>query len=263
LNLKKINKSVPPNTLTQFFNINPHGSWEEDFRHHNSGQDYKSIKGLIFSDQGEICAYCERSLKNNDPHKKCIEHYHSKSDKSTPNKNWGLDWQNVIGVCLGGSDTKEIHPLPSNLSCDRYKSHLENKKVFQKQCEGYILDPLDMVATPPLFRFNKATGELEANTNACNQYVPKNNAFNTTTELVSNTIKVFNLNCDRLLADRLAIFHQYERQIKSARQKNDTQIHGKLAKAWFHEKWPSFFTTRRLLLDRHAEEHLNILQYNG
>ena len=242
--------------------MNPHNSWE-NFRHHNSGQDYNSIKDLIFTDQGEICAYCEKSLKNNYPHKQRIEHYHSKSDKSILNINWALNWNNVIGVCLGGEDTKNTHSLPGNLSCDAHKAHLENKKILSKQCEGHILDPLDMFATPALFNFNKATGELEANTDACNQYIPKDNTFNTSAELVSNTIKVFNLNCDRLIENRLQVFHDHQRKIKSARQKHNTQIHNQLAKAWFHEKWPSFFTTRRILLGRHAEDYLNTLQYNG
>lgn len=260
--MKKLNKSIPPNALTQFLSLNPNDSWK-NFRDFNNSNDYNFIKQLIFTDQGELCAYCEKSLKNNYPHKKRIEHYHSKSDKSIPNINWALDWNNVIGVCFGGSDTKDIHPLPNNLSCDAHKAHLEEIGGLSKQSIGQTLNPLDMIANPALFNFDKATGKLEVNPSACNQYIPKNNAFNTPAELVSNTIKVFNLNCDRLIENRLQVFHDHQRKIKSARQKNNTQIHSQLAKAWFNEKWPSFFTTRRILLGRHAEEHLNTLQYNG
>jgi len=260
--LKKINKSSPPNGLNQFASQNPGDSWIK-FRNHKKKRAYKATKKRIFSDQGELCAYCEKSLKQSLPEEKRIEHYHSKSDKSSPNKNWGLDWQNVIGVCLGGSDTKEIHPLPNNLSCDAHKAHLENKNTFPKQCEGYILDPLDIVATPALFNFNKATGELTVNSSACNQYIPKYNKFATVAELASNTIDVFNLNCDRLVENRIRIFSSYQQKIEFARTSGDPKIHGKLAKAWFNKKWPSFFTTRRILLGHHAESHLNTLQYNG
>jgi len=260
--LKRINKSVPPNELTQFFNLNPNASWKS-FRDSNNSHNYTAVKRLIFTDQGELCAYCERSLKKMLLHKKSIEHYHSKSDKSNPNLNWALDWNNVIGVCFGGTDSKESHSLPDNLSCDSHKAYLEDKKDLSKQCEGNVLDPLDMVATPALFVFEKATGKLLVNLDACTQYSPRHNNFSTVAELVTNTIKVFNLNCDRLVEDRLKVFYSYLQRIKSARKNNDTEIHSKLASTWFRERWPSFFTTRRLLLERNAELYLSTVQYNG
>ena len=268
--MKKINKSLPPNKLTHFEGQNPNGKWK-DFYYYNAGADYNETKDLIFADQGELCAYCETSLKNHTPNKKRIEHYHSKSDKGTPGINWALDWNNVIGVCLGGSDPdpdqepdiKERHSLPINLSCDAYKAHLENKKKLPKQCEGYVLDPLDIVAKPVLFDFDKASGELKVNSSTCVNYRPSSNNFDTVDELVINTIDVFNLNCERLKSIRLKVFHDYERTIKLARNNNNPQIKSQLAKVWFNKKWPSFFTTRRIILGDHAEQYLKTLQYNG
>jgi len=260
--LKKINKSVPPNDLTQFFNLNPSASWKS-FRDSNNSHDYTAVKQLIFTDQGELCAYCEISLRKIPLHKKSIEHYHSKSDKSNPNLNWALDWNNVIGVCFGGSDSKEKYPLPSNLSCDSYKAHLESINKLPKQCEGYVLNPLDLIATPCLFDFDKATGKLKVNDEACLVYIPQNNNYETVVELVGKTIDIFNLNCDRLIQERRLIFHDYQRKIKAAKKANNIQIHDQLADYWFSNKWPSFFSIRRILLARPAEQYLNNSQYDG
>jgi uncharacterized protein (TIGR02646 family) len=257
---------MPPNALTQYSVNHPNKSWN-NFKNSNAGRDYKKIKEVIFTDQGEICAYCEQSVRKPNPHKQRIEHFHSKSDISNSNVNWALEWKNVIGVCLGGSynisDAKISYPLPMNLSCDSHKAHLENKKVLSKQCEGYVLDPLDIVATPALFIFDKSNGELHVNSSVCGQYTPKYNNFSTVDELVKNTIEVLNLNCDRLTAHRLKIFRSYEHKIKLARNNKNTQIHSQLAKTWFNKKWPNFFTTRRIILGHHAEQYLKAMQYNG
>lgn len=260
---------MPPNQLTIFFARNSRASWD-DFRY-NSKQDFYALRDLIFADQGQLCAYCEKSLKNNALRKKRIEHFHSKSDKSDPNVNWALDWSNVIGVCLGGSynDKNQLdsefrkYPPPHNLSCDAFKGHFEEKNKYLRQCEGYTLNPLDMIASPTLFGFEKATGKLTVNEKGCTLYQPKYNNFSSVAELVNNTILVFNLNCDRLIAERLQIFYEYQRQIKSARRRNDKQIHSKLVQQWFGEQWPSFFTTRRILLATHVEKFLANKAYDG
>ena len=260
--MKKVNKSTPPNLLTLFAANYPNNSWD-NFRNHNASDDYREIKGLIFTDQGGLCAYCEKSLKEDLPNKKRIEHYHSKSDKSTPGVNWALDWNNVIGVCLGGSDTKQEHPLPKNFSCDAHKAHLEDKNKLQIPCVGYVLDPQDLVASPVLFDLDKSEGKLIVNVAACAQYTPKYNNFETVEELVEKTIEVFNLNCDRLIKQRLKVLHRFEHIINAARKKGNTQIHSQLAERWFINKWPSFFTTRRIILGRYAEQYLNAIQYDG
>lgn len=253
---------MPPNVLTEFSNLYSTESWE-DFKHFNTGEDYKNIKRLIFADQGEVCAYCEKNLKDGYTHLRRIEHYHSKSDTSNIEKNWSLEWNNVIGVCIGGSDTKEKHPLPDNLSCDSHKAYLEGKNDLPIPCDGYVLNPLDMIFTPALFSFDKSTGKLMVNNLACSNYVPICNNFATVDELVENTIKVFNLNCNRLTEERLVIFYTYERIIKSAREKNNTEIFNQLATRWFNDRWKGYFTTRRIILGSSAEKHLKALGYIG
>jgi hypothetical protein len=51
----------------------------------------------------------------------------------------GLDWNNVFGVCKGGSDQKK-YPTPENLSCDAHKNHI----LSSAQTEGVYLNPLDI-----------------------------------------------------------------------------------------------------------------------
>jgi len=155
--LKKINKTPGPNVLTDFADENPSKRWE-DFKDENGGNDYRTIRQQIFNDQGGLCAYCETKVGVLSPHKQRVEHFHPKSDDSNSTKNWGLDWNNVIGVCIGGNDAnKDQHPLPANLSCDSYKNYLISKKRLSEQCEDHLLNPLKILATPSLFELDKKT----------------------------------------------------------------------------------------------------------
>lgn len=193
--MKKTNKSAPPNKLTEYAAGNPTNDWE-NFRNHNQSNDYKAIKQLIFNEQGGLCAFCESAV--NESHKQRVEHFHPKSDKTNPNYNWALDWENIIGVCFGGDDVdQKIHPLPNNLSCDSYKGRLINKGGLAEACEDYLLNPLELPAFPCLFDFNKRTGELKPKDDYEGLEF-QNNKYTSTTELIANTIKYLNLNCDRL-----------------------------------------------------------------
>ena len=261
--MKKISKSVPPNPLSLFAAGNPLASWEPDFRNYNQSKDYTVVRSLMLKDQGGLCGYCEIKITNQPVHKQRVEHFHDKSDKSNlAANNWGLDWQNVFAVCIGGTDTNPmIHPLPSNLSCDAHKSHLKGK--HNQAPEGYLLNPLTMPHSPCLFDFDKRTGELKANANTCAKVEIDGNNFDTLQELVENTIRILNLNCPRLTAQRLEVLKAYNQAIKIARQKKDRHCFTKLSKRWFGGKWQEFFTTRRLLLGNHAESHLASVRYDG
>jgi uncharacterized protein (TIGR02646 family) len=264
--LKKINKSSDAGALAPFAQAFPDAGWDE-FRNHNGGIDYASVKRAIFADQGQLCAFCETRIESTDgqKHLQRIEHFHSKSDTDTSH-NWTLDWQNLIGVCLGGSgldNDRSLFPAPQNLSCDAYKGHLIEKSKLPVECEGLLLNPLLLPAFPCLFDLDKPTGELRPNVNACEQVEIADNRCASVVELVQNTIDVLNLNCDRLNKQRLAVLHGYERRIKQARLKNDRTIFQTLAQRWFGQHWPAFFTTRRILLGSHAEVHLQTMSYNG
>ncbi|MEQ1528995.1 MAG: retron system putative HNH endonuclease [Methylococcales bacterium] len=216
-------------------------------------------KALIFNDQGGLCAFCESTIQENE--KQRVEHFHPKS--GTQNHNWALDWANVMGVCFGGSDVdKSIHPLPANLSCDAYKDHLITKKQLPCDCEGYLLNPLKIPAFPCLFDFDKRTGALKAKKDYGQLQIGEN-TYASVSELVEKTIETLNLNCDRLMKDRLAVLYQYNQTIKKAREHDDHDVFSKLAERWLQKKWLSFFTTRRVLLGEHAEKLLKNQKFQG
>lgn len=261
--LKKINKSTPPNTLTVFATKHPQENWET-FRNHHASADYKDIKKLLLIDQGGLCAYCETRIHDLPESQQRIEHYHPKSDLSNPAKNWALDWNNLLLVCLGGSDfDKTRHPLPRNLSCDAHKDHLITTGKLSKACENKCLNPLTLTTLDCLFNFDKSTGALTVNLAICHQLANADSQYQDLADLLNETIHILNLNCQRLLDDRLNILVYYNKIIAKARKNNDKKIFEKLAARWFSTQWPSFFTTRRILLGQHAERYLNKNNYGG
>ncbi|CAA6802605.1 MAG: TIGR02646 family protein [uncultured Sulfurovum sp.] len=195
------------------------------------------------------------NLKLNNTYKQRVEHFEDKSN-STLLKNLHLDWNNLIGVCLGGSDirNKENPPFrtPANLSCDAYKVNHAN-----------ILNPLEIQAFPNLFRLNKRTCELEADIKSCKLITIPNNKYTTTEELVTQTIINLNLNCDRLTTDRHKILIAYNKEIGKGRQVQDREVFSKLVEKWFSKRFSNLFTTRRLLLGKHAELFLEKNNYDG
>ncbi len=264
--MKKINKSSPPNSLTLYESQFPMHDWGK-FRDHKGGSSYKTVKQNMLSDQGGLCGYCETKIEAIPEYKQRVEHYHSKSDNADPKTNWALDWQNVFAVCLGGSSLKEedkkAYPLPINLSCDAYKGHLINKKKLPEACEGYFLNPLRIISTPSLFDFDRSTGALKANKITCRKFADIDNQYASFEELVEKTIEILNLNCQRLLDDRLVVLKAYNQEVAKARKIRDREGFNKLTERWFQKKWPSFFTTRRILLGKHAELYLSQTTYNG
>jgi len=261
--LKRISKSLPPNVLTAFAASNPVATWEHDFRNHKGSQDYKSLRQLMLSDQGGLCGYCESKVVGLPAHKQRVEHFHDKSDRANVAiHNWGLDWQNIFAVCIGGNDADQsAHPLPENLSCDSHKNHLKDE--LDTVPEGHLLNPLTMPHTPCLFTLDKRTGELKPDATACTQVNIADNHFATVQELVDNTIRVLNLNCPRLTDQRQLVLRAYNRALRIAQDKNIQRPHARLAEQWFSLTWPEFFTTRRLLLGGHAEQYLTTSNYNG
>ena len=85
--MKKINKSLPPNPLTDFYTSNKDGTWD-DFRNHLLSNSYNQTKEIIFQDQDGLCGYCEDYLLGLDKSQRQIEHFHDKSDKDLSVTNW-------------------------------------------------------------------------------------------------------------------------------------------------------------------------------
>lgn len=258
---------MPPNPLTDFAAYNPTQDWEA-FRQYNESVDYNAAKNLMVLDQGGLCAYCEKKIGDLSKNLERVEHFHPKSDTTDPAKNWALDWNNVFAVCLGGSHRSDAdhtkHPLPANLSCDAYKDHLISKNKLQQNCEGYLLNPLAIYTTACLFDLDKATGELKPNRDACESFKYEGeNQYANFVVLVEKTIELLNLNCRRLCDERLEVLKQYNQQITKARKAQNKHIFFQLAQRWFSTPWPSFFTTRRIIMEQYAENYLLSVNYNG
>lgn len=259
--MKKINKSLPPDSFTEFVNTNPNATWD-DFRN-NARQLYDDLKQQMLAEQGGLCAYCEKNLPSDDKSQQQIEHFHDKSDKSTMH-NWGLDWNNLLLVCKGGQT--DNYPRPENLSCDAHKSHLKNENKISESCEGLFLNPIQIKTIARLFDFDKATGKLVVNCAACqelaNDNLP-NHYGDDWCMLAQETIRILNLNCQRLCDDRLEVLKFYNQKVAFHRKQNDKLGFQKISDSVFRKPFPAFFTTWRSLLGKHAEEYLASIGYNG
>ena len=251
--MKRILKLSSCNILTIYEKKYPIAKWDKgvnNFKSYRKNTLYHRLKKQIFQDQGQLCAYCESKIIN--IHKQRVEHFNDKSN-STLTNNLHLKWDNIFGVCLGGSDIRNkenpIFPTPKNLSCDAYKAH---KKVQHTE----FLNPLKLQAFPTLFKFEKKSGKLQVDEDKCRE-------ADIDIKLVKDTIINLNLNCDRLVTDRYEVFKAYNIAITKGRKAKDRDVSKKLANQWFSQKYPNFFTTRRILLGKHAEEYLRKINYDG
>ncbi len=231
---------------------------------------YEACRSQLLTDQGGICAFCEIAIHDNDPLKCRVEHFHPKSDIS-PAHNWALDWNNLIGVCAGGSYRYGIEPhtqepLAQNLSCDAHKDQMIQSGSLSAQCEGWILNPTQLIASPSLFQVEKSTGKLRPDIAHCTAIPawPGNQHADVQT-LVQHTIDMLNLNCDRLCRARLALVRDIERNKKKQRDQGFSaqQGLGNLATHYLRRRWPGFFTTIRICLGAAAESHLANLAFQG
>lgn len=270
--MKRVLKQAEPNGLTLFRNAVPLGTWDgmRDDAHFGGAAAYKACRDQVLTDQGGICAYCEISLHDNDPLKCRVEHFHPKSDISAVH-NWALDWSNLIGVCAGGSyrygaapHTQE--PLALNLSCDAHKDQMIKAGKLLKQCDGWILNPTQLIASPALFKIEKSTGKLLPDVANC-VAVPEwpGNQHPDIQALVEHTIDMLNLNCDRLCSARLSLVRDIERNKKKQREQGFSAQQGlnNLVARYMRIRWPEFFTTIRICLGAAAEGHLANVEFQG
>jgi len=271
--MKRVLKGVEPPTLVRFKTAAPGSTWEQMRNHpHYSGQQaYQDCRSRCIADQHGLCAYCEIDIRDNNPLRCRVEHFHSKSDTTT-NHNWALDWQNMLGVCNGGDNPHltnpgfHMSPTTANLSCDAHKDRMIQQQHLPLRCEGWILNPQQLQSFPALFRLDKATGFLHPDANQCAISPPfANNQHATNQLLVQHTIDMLNLNCDRLAQGRLRLIRDIERKKKEQRQAGYTPQQGlmNLAQRYFQIMWPGFFTTIRFCLGHTAETYLKENAYQG
>lgn len=256
--LKKCVKSLPePECLSQFRQANPAGTWDE-FRDHQQGGAYQTVRDATRTDQGGLCAYCEIDLN---PSNEQIAHFHPKSDKGGP-RNWALEWTNLWLTCKGGSP-KEISdrrcflpPVRDNLSCDA----VQGSAVL----DGVVLTPHEVPAFPRLFRYQQLPDRIEIH---ADEVACRSAGINT--EKVEQTIEKFNLNCARLSMARLALLRQLEQAVKQLQMASVDPRVGLAALARRHlgrhadGHWPPFFTLVRWRFRESAEAYLHSIHYDG
>lgn len=269
--VKRVLKGMVPPTLARYAQAAPRSSWEQmrDDPYFQGRQAYQDCRSTCIADQKGLCAYCEVDIRDNDPLKCHVEHFHPKADKTTSH-NWALDWQNMLGVCNGGSvDYLErpfyLPPRQANLSCDAHKDWMIQQSKLPALCEGWILNPLQLAAFPSLFRIKMSTGNLYPNTVACNSVSWSGNQHASIEGLIQHTINVLNLNCDRLVQERLRVIRDIERSKKRQRERgfNAEQGLSNLARQYLHQPWPAFFTVIRWCLGQAAERYLQSVQFAG
>lgn len=251
--MRRINKSHTSNVLTVYAAKNPDGNWDSFQK--NNNKDFKSIKAKIFEEQSYICAYCEIDLSTEHTyeHHRRVEHFNSKSGWKVgqAQPNWHLDWYNVIGVCIGGTDKNNLDRfvMPDNKSCDSYKEHLETNCGYEKEWRGKVVSPLEVELCSEMFQYVMASGTLTINDEYADSVQFKENVYETSAELLQKTLVLFNLNCERLELARRAVHYSYERLKAEFRKSGDLDRFKFKLKKWSgSEKVLSFQTTRDILL---------------
>lgn len=267
--MKQLSRSDDPAELAEYRAAKPASTWDQMRGEAEGRVVYEIVRRQLINGQGGLCAFCEIGLHDHNPLKCRVEHFHPKSDTSTAH-NWALDWQNMLAVCMGGSQRHQqpphaLEPLPENLSCDAYKDQMINLGNLAEHCEGWIIDPMGLPAFPSLFFLEKSTGRLLPDEDMCSGIALLGNKHQGTRALVQHTIDMLNLNCDRLCEARVRVLWDIERRKKSLRQQGIQPQRGlrDLAEHYFRPRWPDFFTTIRLSLGVAAEQYLTDIGFQG
>lgn len=255
--MKKILKSLEPSTLTTYRTSNPNNDWEQ-FRRNTSRK--RDIQTQLKLDQGGLCAYCEIDLIAKDETGGAdfrVEHFHPKSDNST-NHNWHLDWSNLLGCCAGGNQ-KGVADAGNRFTSPDYSCDVPKDN---KNLDDVILNPLRIPAYPCLFKFERSTGKMLVNQEACqNAEVDMSKAQATIDEL--------HLNANRLITLRKATLDQINIQLRAriegGRSMDDavTDLAKVLLSKNASNHWPRFFSSIRNYLGSAAEEYLSNSNYSG
>lgn len=271
--MKRVLKPSEPPALTSYRSAVPDSTWQamKSDTAFNGPVAYNDCRSQLIANQGGLCAYCEIDIRDNAPLKCRVEHFHPKSDIA-PAHNWALDWGNLLGVCAGGSYAHTstpghyLFPTNANLSCDAHKDQMIQSGKLSEQCDGWILNPAQLQASPTLFKLEMSTGKLQPNLGVCAISPPwPNNQHADLQALVQHTIDMLNLNCDRLIQARRRIIWDIEHNKKKQRDAGHTPQQGmnNLVQYYLRQCWPGFFTTIRLCLGATVEAHLTNIRYQG
>ena len=206
--MKRVYKSPrTPERLRNYRKAFPKETWEHFRRRNRSG--YREVKQQLLQDQHGLCAYCEISIKLAEDEENVddfrVEHFLPKAETNFEKHNYHLDWQNLLGVCHGGSQPYVSEPewrfssRKNDRSCDVPKG---GKTISER-----ILNPLRIPASVRIFRYQEHTGKMFVDAESCPKKLQSK---------ARNTIRELNLNAPRLQRMRLALIKFLEDEIENA-----------------------------------------------
>ena len=257
--MKRVRKSPEePELLAHYRQRYPHDIWEKF--HHRSRNGYRQVKRQILQDQYGLCAYCEIDIKlsveDDELDDFRVEHFHPKTGTENAERNYHLDWKNMLGVCHGGSQPRvaearyRFSKLKEDRSCDVPKGG--------KAINAEILNPLQIPVRERLFAFDSFSGAMFVDETACPEMLRRK---------AENSIRELNLNAPRLKRLRLKVIEALQDQLAemagmglSLDEAMDQLAHILLIPN-SENTYPAFFTTIRWFLGEAAEAVLQEREY--
>ncbi len=191
-----------PALLAEYRRKYPEETWEHFRRRCRDG--YRQVKRQILEDQHGLCAYCEISIKEADSAEQAddfrVEHFHPKADSCV--HNYHLDWNNLLGVCHGGSrpDVAEAEQRYSMYGRDRSCDVPKGSKELSEK----ILNPMRIPGRVRLFSYVEHTGKILVDRKTC----PASLRIK-----AENTIRELNLNAPRLMRLRKAVIDKLDEEV--------------------------------------------------
>jgi len=258
--MKRVHKSpVTPAPLVAFQQDNPKATWDKLRAEGRAA--YDELCTTLQTDQSGLCAYCELEATK-EANSLQVEHIVAKSYQD-PACNWALHWPNLLAVCTGGSrwageQDRYLEPLPDNLSCDQHKNHLVNTGLIAEDSRGFIVNPLDLPASPPLVAVLH-DGRLIPHPDACASVELSPNSYSSTEELIARSIEHLNLNCVRLCLARIAAAKNVSGEMRKARAESLCPRFLSLRNG----RRRQFFTVYRCRLGKAAEAYLAASGFRG
>ena len=159
--MKRIFKNPEaPEALREFAEQYPDETWEHFRRANRRG--YREVKRQLLEDQHGLCAYCEINIKFADEEGEVddfrVEHFYPKSETDFAVHNYHLDWQNLLGVCHGGSqpNVEDAEVRFSRRKIDRSCDVPKGGKPINER----ILNPLEIPADVRIYRYAAHTGRM-------------------------------------------------------------------------------------------------------
>jgi uncharacterized protein (TIGR02646 family) len=255
--MKKVLKGPEPNGLKNYREGQPTNSWDQ-FK--KSTPRKRQVQERLVADQGGLCAYCEIDLKPGTDGALAdlrVEHFHPKSDDSGPT-NWHLDWQNLLACCHGGSQ-KEVVEATDRFTSPDYSCDVPKA---DQDWDNVILNPLNLPAFPPLFKYRRADGAIQADEQSCD-------AAGIDHVRAQASIDNLRLDAERLRNLRKAGLNHINDLLRREIENGHTpsEARARLARALLRrngdQHWPRFFTAIRRYLGNAAEQQLQSIGFIG